>query len=318
MPSGLALLAVAASGLLAALVVGLLVPRPPRLAGRVRPYAVGARTRLGLDADVGAQADPGPLLSGGTMRQLLAPVLGHVLRAGMRVTHREDDVLAQRLAQAGLYPDVPTAQRVQEHRIRQLSHGLGLAVALGGVGALTGRGAALSLALAALGAVAGVSRVHGRVERTLSERRERIRIELYTVNQLLALHVRVGGGVVQALQFVTGRGRGEVVDELRQVLRHHRGGRPIAEALEHAAARTPEPNAARTYRLLAAGVTYGTDLGEGLRALSDDVREERAETLKRAATRRRAGMLLPIVAILAPVMLLFIAAPLPSIVLGGR
>jgi hypothetical protein len=35
-----------------------------------------------------------------------------------------------------------------------------------------------------------------------------------------------------------------------------------------------------------------------------------------AATRRGAAMLVPIIAILAPVMLLFVAAPLPALVLG--
>lgn len=38
--------------------------------------------------------------------------------------------------------------------------------------------------------------------------------------------------------------------------------------------------------------------------------------MRRAATKRRAAMLIPIIAILAPVMLLFVAAPLPSLVFG--
>jgi pilus assembly protein TadC len=109
-----------------------------------------------------------------------------------------------------------------------------------------------------------------------------------------------------------------VVEELRDVLALHRGGRPMAEALELAARTTPEPHAARTYRLLATGVEYGADLAEGLRALSEDIRGQRVEALRRAATKRRAAMLVPIIAILAPVMLLFVAAPLPSIVFSGR
>src|SRR5690606_19695317 len=113
-------------------------------------------------------------------------------------------------------------------------------------------------------------------------------------------------------------GRGAVVEELAEVLRAHRSGRRVTEALERAARTTPEPHAARTYKLLANGVEYGADLADGLRALSDDIREQRAEAFKRAATKRRAAMLVPIIAILAPVMLLFVAAPLPSIVFGAR
>jgi tight adherence protein C len=132
------------------------------------------------------------------------------------------------------------------------------------------------------------------------------------------MHARVGGGVVQAMQRVVDRGHGAVVEELADVLRMHRSGQRIVDALEQAARTTPEPNAARTYKLLANGVEYGADLAEGLRALSEDIRDQRAEAIRRAATKRRAAMLLPIIAVLAPVMLLFIAAPLPSIVLGGR
>ena len=53
-------------------------------------------------------------------------------------------------------------------------------------------------------------------------------------------------------------------------------------------------------------------------ALSEDLRDARREQLHKDAVRRRAAMLVPTIAILAPIMLLFIAAPLPSIVLGHR
>jgi hypothetical protein len=51
--------------------------------------------------------------------------------------------------------------------------------------------------------------------------------------------------------------------------------------------------------------------------LSEDVREARREAIRRMATKRRAAMLIPTIAILAPIMLLFVAAPLPRIVFGG-
>ena len=89
-----------------------------------------------------------------------------------------------------------------------------------------------------------------------------------------------------------------------------------AEAFRRAAELTPEPSAARTYQLLAAGVERGVDLGGGLLALSSDIRDARREQMHKDAVRRRAAMLVPTIAILAPIMLLFIAAPLPSIVLG--
>ena len=77
-------------------------------------------------------------------------------------------------------------------------------------------------------------------------------------------------------------------------------------------------NAARTYQLIATSVERGTDLAVALLAIGDDLREARREALRKAAVRRRAGMLAPTIGILAPIMLLFVAAPLPSIVLGNR
>ena len=56
----------------------------------------------------------------------------------------------------------------------------------------------------------------------------------------------------------------------------------------------------------------------GCSALSEDLRDARREEMRKTATKRRAAMLVPTIAVLAPVMLLFIAAPLPSIVFGGR
>ena len=90
------------------------------------------------------------------------------------------------------------------------------------------------------------------------------------------------------------------------------------DAFRRAADLTPEPSAARTYQLLAAGAERGADLGAALLAFSEDVRDARREQLHKDAVRRRAAMLVPTIAILAPIMLLFIAAPLPSVVLGHR
>jgi hypothetical protein len=40
--------------------------------------------------------------------------------------------------------------------------------------------------------------------------------------------------------------------------------------------------------------------------------------MRRSATRRRAAMLVPIIGILAPVMLLFVGAPLPQVIFGWQ
>jgi pilus assembly protein TadC len=226
--------------------------------------------------------------------------------------------LERRLRQARAANGRQSADLVLDHCARVAGRGLAEGAAVGCALLALGGGASGALAGFALGAVAGAARQHAGLDRALDERRARMRIELYTVNQLLALDVRAGGGVAQALERIARRGEGAVAEEVRDVLATVRAGLPLPDALEAAAGMTAEPAAARTYRLLAKGARFGTDLATGLRALNEDLRAQRAEAIERAATKRRAAMLLPIIGLLAPVMLLFIAAPLPAIVFGTR
>lgn len=276
------------TALAAALACRLLVPPPPPLSALVRTTPAHA-----VHADIPAHT---------TMRRLARRV--------------PDGGLALRLRQAGLSHGRVPEQAVLEHwtavAVRALLEGLACGAAL-----LTLTGAAAGgLAAGAAGAIAGGARRHATVQRLIDERRGRVRAELYTVNQLLALDVRAGGGVVQALERTTRRADGVLAEELRDVLAAVRAGVPLQDALEQAATVTVEPAAARTYRLLAKASRYGTDLGSGLRALNEDLRAQRSEAVERAATRRRAAMLLPVIGLLAPVMLLFIVAPLPSLLFG--
>lgn len=313
----LLLVTLLATGTAAAALAAVLVPPTRRLAGRVRPYTLTARTSLGRSADVRAVAAPSAGAS--TFGRLFGPLVdGLVDRIGRSLDATSEEALLLKLAQADLLGEVPEHRRAHEYRARQLVAGLtgaGVGLALG-VG--LGMRPAAVVGMLVLGSVAGAARRRGGLDRAIEERRERMRIELYTVNQLIAINVRVGGGVMQAVRRVVERGNGVLVDELGEILRAHESGVPAAAALASAAERSAEPYVSRTYRLLAAGAEHGSDLAGALLEHSEDIREARREALKRTATRRRAGMLVPIIAILAPVMLLFIAAPIPSIVFGVR
>lgn len=311
--------AVIFSALAVAAGAGLVLRPTRRLADRVRPYSVTARTSLGRSADVRAVAVPGRPISGGALRRLIGPIAEQIAaRTGRYLDAASEEGLGLAIDQAQLFSDVPSHRRVQEYRIRQLGGAVAGAVAGGLAGGALGLRPALVLLLLALGLVVGATRPRAALDRAIEERRARMRIELTTVNQLVAMHVRVGGGVIQAVRRVVERGNGATIDELADVLRTHESGVPAAEAFARAARRTPEPAAARTYRLLAAGAEHGSDLASALLAHAEDVREARRETLRRTATKRRAAMLVPIIAVLAPVLLLFIAAPIPSLVFGLR
>ena len=304
-------LGVVSAGVAAVGVAAVAVPPTRRLGPRVRPYTIAARARFGRGADA---SDLAPTASTSTVGRVFGPPLhAFVGRVGRVLERRTDEELARSLRQAGFVDVTP-----DRYRTRMAVHVLLFGAGGAGFGVLVFHRPVAALALAVCGTVFGASRVRGRLERGIVDRRERIRLELYTVNQLLAMHVRTGAGPVQATQRIVDRGHGAVVDELRDVLAMMRNGVNEPDAFRHAAELTPEPAAARTYKLFAAGAERGVDLADGLRALSEDLRDARREEIRQTATKRRAAMLVPTIAVLAPVMLLFIAAPLPSIVFGSR
>jgi tight adherence protein C len=303
-----ALVAALAIGAFAGALVTFVIRPTRRLAGRVRPYTMVARVSLGQRPDLMAVGAPGSALSHNVVWRLFGPPMTAVARAlGSVLDLGNDEVLRLKLRQAG-YVDGP-----DEFRMRQLGATVVGGVAAAGVGLAVRGSPALVLLLAMAGLVAGAARGKGALERTIDVRRQRMRIELYTVNQLLAVHLRTGGGPIQAVQRLVERGRGVVIDELAEALRMIAGGVRPSESFARLAGATAEPQAARTYELLASGAERGADLAGAMLSLSDDIRETRREDLRRAAIRRRGAMLVPIVVILAPVMLVFLIPPL----LGG-
>jgi Flp pilus assembly protein TadB len=303
----LIVLSATASAVAAGLLVYSLFPPARSLASRINPYLSPTRVSPRRPATTGPLgAVFGPILRG------LATRLGRVLdRSGEKVT-------VLQLRQAGWYRDLPEEETVAAFRMAQLrSIGVGAALAFA-VGQLLGLAPVPRIVLVALGLVIGATRQQGSLQAAITRRRERMCIEIYTVNQLLAMRVRAGGGVVHAVQDVVRRGEGEVVSELADALRLHRSGWRAGDAFRRIAELTPEPFCARTYRLLATAEERGADLAPALLDLSEDVRETRRETMRRSATKRRAAMLVPIIAILAPVLLLFVAAPLPYLITGWR
>lgn len=309
--------ALAATAVFAAALAWVLVRPYRRLAGRVRPYATVSRVRLTRPADVRGVAQSGPTFGDATLKRLFGPILDRILSSfGRLVATSDTEHLSLRLRQAGLYPELGDLARVQEFRFRSFARSVSFSVGSGLLGLLLS-GPFYMLAFAALGFLLGVLNARSQIDKAVSSRSERIRGELYTINQLIAMRARVGGGVVDAIRHVVIRGNGAFIDELAEVLRLHENGIPMSAALARAADRTPEPEAARTYSVLATAQERGADLGEALLDLSKDLRAARREELQRDASRRRLLMVIPIVIVLAPIVLLFIGAPIPQLIFTG-
>jgi tight adherence protein C len=303
----MAILAATCSALAVGLLLRMVVPPPRRLRSRVEPYI---NPRL-----IAVSGD----LPSGPIRSVFGPIIADVANwVGSRLDRTSAGVTLIRLRQAGLYRGRSEEQMLTAYRISQLDWIVVALLAAAAMGQLLSASAVVRLALLVLALVVGATRARARLEKAIESRRERMKVEIYTVNQLLSMRIRAGGGVIQAVKATVERGRGEVVAELGEVLRLHRSGWSGPDAFRRIAELTPEPFCSRTYRLLATAEERGADLAGALLALSEDVRETRRESIKRTATKRRAAMLVPTIAILAPVLILFVAAPLPYLVTGWQ
>lgn len=305
--SGFTLFAAISSGVAVATLVFVVAPPPPSLYSRLRPY-------LRPNA-----ADLSERARGTSVGRVFGPMVSQMADSlGRWIERSGSEVTLIRLRQAGWYQGSAEEEMIHAFRIAQLKSVMTGGTVAVGLALIVGMPIPALVALGILGLVVGATRQQGRLGKAIDERRELMRIEIYTVNQLLAMRVRAGGGVVHAVSATVSRGEGAVIDELATAIRLQRSGWRASDSFRRIAEMTPEPFCARTYRLLASAEERGSDLAASLLALSEDVRETRRESIKRTATKRRAAMLVPTIAILAPVLIIFVAAPLPYLITGWQ
>lgn len=293
------------AGLAVAMAVRSVSRRPP-VAVRIDPWTLPARRRLGQTV---VAATP---VSVASPLDVVVRSVGRAVSARVRsvLGHRDPEALRLALARAGMAHVDPETWAYQ-----QAAYGA-IGITVGGVVGLVG-GVRLSVVGAVLGGLLGVLRKRGELDRLTRYRCERIRAELLTVCPVLAVHARATPNVQQVLATVCDRGQGEVVGELRGVLRSVAGGTTPAAALNTAAERTPEPAAARLYRALSVAVSVGGDPADVLIRQASDVRAARRDGRKASAVRRKLAMTGITVVTMAPPLLLFVAAPIPTFLLGS-
>ncbi|MDQ6724974.1 MAG: type II secretion system F family protein [Actinomycetota bacterium] len=306
--------------LCAALAVGcavMAVARPPRRLGpRVHDYTLVARSKLGSGPGVLSLTRP-PASATGALVRVLGPMLDEAARRlGRLLGIYDDELLALELRRAGIRGMSPKRYRKQQLLI-------GVAGAVGGIalGALCGASLGGSpTPFAVLGGfcgfAAGATWRTGELGRRVKERQERMRGELFSLCQVLAIYARATPNLLSITEAVAERSRGQLAEEMREVLRRIEAGTAAEAAFFEAARLTAEPAAGRLYRTMATAARSGGDIADALLAQSGDIRDAQREEIKQSAIKRRGAMLAPLLLLLAPTMLLFIVAAFPRILLG--
>ncbi|MCU4186438.1 type II secretion system F family protein [Acidiferrimicrobium sp. IK] len=283
------------------------VAHPRRLpARRIAPYTQVARARLGAPVE----ATPQPLVLGEAARRLLGPLAGSAagwLNRVLRVT--DTATLERRLRQAG------TPMTVADYRARHLRWTVATPLACAAVGVLAGS-TLLAVLFLGLGGFGGARRLPDQLRGLTRRRTARIRSDLPTIAGLLSPKIENNKSLAVAVASLVEVGSGPVIDDLARALHTTAAGYGLAQAFEVIAAETPEPSAARFYRFLATATTGGIDLPKALLEQADELRGQRREEVERSAAKRQMSMVIPNLVLMAPVMILFLLAPVPSMIFG--
>jgi tight adherence protein C len=184
-------------------------------------------------------------------------------------------------------------------------------ITLGVVLTVAGRGVSplvaliVALAFAAVGVVAR----DRSLSRAVEKRRLLARTEFPTVVDLVCLAVTAGESLRGALDLVAGSGRGPLAAELRLALRVARGGVPLADALKARARVLGLAPFDRFVGAVIAAQDRGMPLADALRAMAFDVREAEKREVIEAAGRKQVSMLVPVIALILPVAVVFAFYP---------
>ena len=309
------------AGLLAAYVAAagsaMLVRPRPALEHRLRPYVQLRRTRLGQRADVAAALAINSTASTTTLGRIFTPIVERIAGVISNFVDAGDEAtIARRLRQAGMR-DV----NAREYRITQATRAL-LGV-VGGVasgiwlGQVWGNPAFWAVVGIGLGVGWGVTSSRSKVNAAIEKRAQTMRLELYSVAHMLAMLARANHTPTMAIREVTRRGRGPVVEELIDAQHWIAGGLTVAQAMERLATETVEPAAARVYRIVGEASQQGADVAESLLAVASTLRSARREEIERLGTKRKGAMILPTLLVMAPVVFLYVVAPMPRFIFGS-
>lgn len=272
------------------------LPATPSLAERVAPYLLSGRAPF---------SDTRSVPAGGVLPRSLVSAARVLAEHLARMTGGESSI-QRRLDALG-------SDLSHEHfRQEQVLWGLGSAtaalvlIAVRGISASDVASGVLFLALAGVGGVLARDQA---LTRSVHRRAERLRAELPTVVEMLAMAVGAGASLTSAFERVRAVGHGAMAAELGRVLDDTRVGVPLAPALQQMALRNDLNEVSRLVDAVVVAVERGTPLSDVLAAQAGDAREAGRRALIEAGGRKEIGMMIPVVFMVLPLSVLFVLFP---------
>ena len=280
------------------LVMALPIMRRPSLEDRLAPYMRESET-------VGRMYALSAPDTGG-LRGFIGTVIGKAASwLGERLT--TDAGVRSRLERLGPHA---TIERFRAQQIAWTAAGivLGIAAAIG-LTAVRGFHPVVVIAMLVLFGVAGHFFNDWLLTRAVRRREQRILAEFPTIAELLALSITAGESTVDALERICRTTTGELSRELQTAQAEARTGTPLVEALDTMAQRSGVRSLSQFVDGIAVAIARGTPLSEVLRAQAADVRAEGRRSLMELAGRKEVGMLVPVVAFVLPITVIFAVYP---------
>lgn len=210
---------------------------------------------------------------------------------------------AERLEAAGLTPAITVTDLAA-------ARGAGTIVGVGAMVVLTPVAGVEALVLAGAVPIALLLLPDLLIGRRIRERAGAMLVELPDTIDLLRIVLRSGRSVPETLARVGAHRPGPLGDELRRTAAEIRLGAETEQALVLLRRRCPAEGASELVAQLLRCHRHGTDAGDGLRALADDLRARRSRAAIDRAARAAPKIQLVVALLLVPAAMLLIAAAL--------
>jgi tight adherence protein C len=150
------------------------------------------------------------------------------------------------------------------------------------------------------------------LKRLIARRREKVRLSLPDTIDLLVICVDAGLGIDQALMRVyedLGISHPEITEELLQINREQRAGKPRLQAWADMAARCTVAELDSFAAMLLQTERFGTPIARALSSFADNIRLKRRQHAEELAAKTTVKIIFPLVFFIFPSMFLVLLGP---------